>query len=472
MSHRITMDDPNSGDLGCTRRRLFQVGGLGMLGLSLPEFLHASAPQTGSRVHSAKSCILIVQGGGPSQLDTWDMKPSATVEYRGPYRSIPTAVPGFQVCELMPRLAKLADRYCIIRSMTHNSSEHGPAMHAFLAGHAAPAADAPYFGTVMAKLQPSTRNVPSYVWLQDLEGDSGVGSRYQTGGFLGAAYAPLRVGQGADNPSNPKFEVRAFDGPSSVPAQRIRGRQNLLAHLDPAATPLGQTAAGEAIGRMREKAFAMITGPEARQAFDINQEPAKLRERYGMHYLGQNLLMARRLVEAGVRLVSVTAFCGPSPYPSEVKYNVVANMWDMHGNGGNIFGKGWNSLGWALPNFDEAVSALLEDLEQRGLLESTLVLALGEMGRTPKIATRSPIISGRDHWPYCYTAMLAGGGIRGGLVYGSSDRIAAYPKDNPVSPQDFSATAFHALGLDPDTRLGADGFTRPASLGRPILDLF
>jgi hypothetical protein len=372
----------------------------------------------------------------------------------------------------MPRLAKLADRYCIIRSMTHNNGGHGPAMHAFMAGHASPPEDAPYFGSVVAKLRPSTRNVPSYVWLQDLEGDSGVGGRYQTGGFLGAAHAPLRIGQGADNPSNPNFQVRAFDGPKDVPAERVRDRQGLLSQLDSAATPLGQTPAGEAMGRMREKAFALITGNEARQACAINQEPTKLRDRYGRHYLGQNLLMARRLIEAGVRLVSVTAFCGPSPYPSEVKYNVVANMWDMHGNGGNMYGKGWNSLGWALPCFDEAVSALLVDLEERGLLESTLVLALGEMGRTPKVATRSQIISGRDHWPFCYTALLAGGGIRGGLIYGSSDRIAAYPRDNPVSPQDFSATVYHALGVAPETRLGADGFTRPVSLGRPILDLF
>jgi hypothetical protein len=266
--------------------------------------------------------------------------------------------------------------------------------------------------------------------------------------------------------------VRAVDGPKDVPAERVRNRRELLAQLDPVAAPLGHTAPGEAMSRMRDKAFALITGTEARQACAIHQEPAKLRERYGMHYLGQNLLMARRLIEAGVRLVSVTAFTGPSPYPSEVKYNVVANMWDMHGNGGNMYGKGWNSLGWALPCFDQAVAALLEDLEERGLLESTLVLALGEMGRTPKVATRSPVISGRDHWPFCYTALLAGGGIRGGQIYGASDRIAAYPRDNPVSPQDFSATVYHALGVAPETRLGADGFTRPVSLGRPILDLF
>jgi hypothetical protein len=454
---------------GIDRRQLLRLGALSMMGLNLTDYLLASpgAAQHGSA--TAKSCILIVQGGGPSQLDIWDMKPNAPVEYRGPYKPIATPVPGFQVTEMLPRLAKLADRYSIIRSLTHTHADHGGAMHAFLGGHANPLPDAPYIGSVVAKVRPSTANIPSYVWLQDLEGDSGVGGRYQTGGFLGAAYAPLRVGQGADNPTSPNFQVRAFDGPTDLPTPRVLERRDLLGRLD--CGPV-QGGAVDSLARVREKAFDLVTGPEARRAFDIHKEPGKVRDRYGRHYLGQNLLMARRLIEAGVRLVSVTAFCGPSPYPSEVKYNVVANMWDMHGNGGNMYGKGWNSLGWALPCFDEAVSALIEDLTQRGLLDSTLVLALGEMGRTPKVQTRSSIISGRDHWPHCYTALLAGGGIRGGATYGASDRIAAYPRDNPVTPQDFSATVFHALGVPPDTRLGADGFSRPASTGQAILDLF
>jgi hypothetical protein len=440
-----------------------------MVGLNLTDYLLASPGANNHGSATAKACILIVQGGGPSQLDIWDMKPSAPVEYRGPYKPIATSVPGLQVTEMLPRLAKLADRYSIIRSMTHTHGDHAAAMHAFLGGHANPPVDAPYIGSVVAKVRPSTANLPSYVWLQDLEGDSGVGGRYQTGGFLDAAYAPLRVGQGADNPSSPTFKVRAFDGPVDLPGARVLDRRDLLSRLD--CGPV-QGSAVDSLARVREKAFDLVTGPEARRAFDIHQEPAKIRDRYGRHYLGQNLLLARRLIEAGVRLVSVTAFCGPSPYPSEVKYNVVANMWDMHGNGGNMFGKGWNSLGWALPCFDEALSALIEDLQQRGLLDSTLVLALGEMGRTPKVQTRSPVISGRDHWPHCYTAFLAGGGIRAGSTYGASDRIAAYPRDNPVTPQDFSATVFHALGVPAETRLGADGFSRPASTGQPILDLF
>ena len=204
------------------------------------------------------------------------MKPSAQPEYRGPYRPIATTVPGFRVCELMPRLARLADRYAIIRSMTHRNGDHGSAMHAFLGGNDKPAGDAPYFGSVISKLRPATGNVPSYVWLQDLEGDSGVGGRYLTGGSLGAAHAPLRVGQGVDNPCSPKFQVRAFDGPRDVPPQRVLGRRELLAQLDPAAAPIAQTIPGDALGRLREKAFDLITGPEARQAFNIAQEPAKL----------------------------------------------------------------------------------------------------------------------------------------------------------------------------------------------------
>jgi hypothetical protein len=208
-----------------------------------------------------------------------------------------------------------------------------------------------------------------------------------------------------------------------------------------------------------------VTGPDARRAFDLDREPAKARERYGRHPLGQNLLMARRLIEAGVRLVSVTAWAGTPP--TEKFRNV--QTWDMHGNGaglGSIFGTGAYGLGWALPRVDEAVSALLEDLQARGLLETTLVVMVGEFGRSPRVVN-----AGRDHWPSCYSALLAGAGIRGGRVYGASDRHGAYVRERPVRPEDFGATLFQALGVPPETRLGADGFTHPASSGQPIQDL-
>jgi hypothetical protein len=220
------------------------------------------------------------------------------------------------------------------------------------------------------------------------------------------------------------------------------------------------------MSRFRERAADLVTGPAARRAFDITREPTQVRDRYGRHPLGQNLLMARRLIEAGVRLVNVTAWTGTPP--TEKFRNV--QTWDMHGEGaglGSIFGRGAFGLGWALPNLDQGVSALLDDLADRGMLASTLVVMVGEFGRSPKV-----VRAGRDHWPACYSALLAGGGVRGGMAYGSSDRHGGYVRELPVPPEDFSATLFRALGIDPSTRLAADGFTRPASTGTPVEALF
>jgi uncharacterized protein (DUF1501 family) len=439
------------------RRRLLQVGGIGLLGLGLPEMLQAGARPTagGSQRRSDKSCIFIVQYGGCSHLDTFDPKPDAPEGIRGPYKAIRTAVPGLRVGELLPRLAGLAGRYCLVRSMTHGNGGHDGGMHVCMTGHSRPAADTPYFGAVMARLRPSTRNIPSYVWLQNLAGD--VQPRYLTGGFLGPAYSPLRMGTDLDNPSAPNFRVKAFDSPRDVSQARLKQRFDLLNTLD--------TSRGS-MRRFQERAVDLVTGPAAQRAFDLEREPGNVRERYGRHPLGQNLLMARRLIEAGTRLVSVTAWAGTPP--GEKFRNV--QTWDMHGEGaglGSIFGKGAYGLGWALPNLDQAVSALLEDLSVRGLLESTLVVLVGEFGRKPKIER-----AGRDHWPACYSALLAGAGIRGGLVHGVSDAQGGYVRDRPVTPERFGATLLYALGVEPGTRLGADGFTRPASSGEPIRELF
>ncbi len=447
-----------------TRRQLLQVGGIGMLGLGLPQLLQARAPSAGpSSVHGPeKSCIFIVQYGGASHIDSWDLKPDAPREIRGPYNPIATNVPGTRVCELMPRLARIADRYCIVRSMTHGNGGHDGGIHVCMTGHSKPAADTPYFGAVMAKLRPATRNIPSYVWLQNLAGD--VKPHYLTGGFLGAAYSPLRIGHDLDNPSAPGFRMTALDPPKDVPAERVLDRKALLARLEPSSNPVLQNASAGNLRRFQERAVELVTGPDARRAFDLDQEPSLLRDRYGRHPLGQNLLLARRLVEAGVRLVSVTAWCG---VPSGQKFNNV-QTWDMHGGGlGGIFDAGQHSLGWALPVTDQAVSALLIDLEERGFLANTLVVMVGEFGRSPRISG-----TGRDHWPACYSAMLAGAGIRGGCVWGASDNRAAYVRDRPVSPEDLGATLFHALGVPPETRLSPDGFSHPASTGQPILGLF
>jgi hypothetical protein len=440
------------------------VGGVGLLGLGLPDLLRAQAAPSARRRSAERSCIFIVQYGGASHLDSLDLKPDAPEEVRGPYRPIATNVPGIRVGELLPRLARLADRYCLLRSMSHHNPGHDGGMHVCMTGHSDPAADDPYYGAVLARLRPATCNIPSYVWVQNLAGD--VQPRYLSGGFLGAAYSPLRIGTDLDNPSVPNFRVTAFDPPPDVPLGRLRGRHDLLAAVEPGASPLLHGPPADGLRRFQEKAIDLVTGADARRAFDLDREPAAVRDRYGRWPLGQNLLLARRLIEAGVRLVSVTAWTGLPP--GEKFRNV--QTWDMHGNGaglGSIFGTGHFGLGWALPRLDEAVAALLEDLDLRGLLESTLVVVVGEFGRSPRVVN-----AGRDHWPSCYSALVAGAGIRGGTVHGSSDKQGGYVRDDPVSPEDFGATLFHALGVGPGTRLGADGFTRPASTGQPILSLF
>jgi hypothetical protein len=441
-------------DRGITRRRLLQIGGIGALGLGLPDLLRArdSSP---ARRGGEKSCIFVVQYGGASHIDSLDPRPDAPADVRGPYQPIATSVPGVRVGELLPRLARLADRYCLVRSMSHTNGGHDGGMHVAMTGHSSPKESTPYFGSVMAKLRPATRNVPSYVWVQNLAGD--VQPRYLGGGFLGASYGPLRVGTDLDTPSVPGFRFTAFDPAKDVSAERLLKREQLLASVERDGGPMR---------RFQQRAVELVTGPDARRAFDLEQEPARVRDRYGRWPLGQNLLLARRLIEAGVRLVSVTAWAGLPP--GEKFRNV--QTWDMHGNGaglGSIFGTGHFGLGWALPRLDEAVSALLEDLEARGLLETTLVVVVGEFGRSPKVVN-----AGRDHWPACYSALLAGAGIRGGQVYGASDKNGGYVRDNPVSPESFGATLFSALGVPPETRLGADGFTNPAGTGQPIAALF
>ena len=463
-----------------SRRQLLQFGGIPTLGLSLPGLLKAGELRAGlgdrARVQNPeRSCLFIVQYGGASQIDSFDPKPLAPEDVRGPYQPIATRTPGLEICELLPQLALQSDKFTIIRSMTHGNGGHDGGMHVAMTGHSVPKIDTPYFGSVVSRVRPSTRNMPSYVWLQNLAGD--VEPRYLKGGFLGSAYSPLRVGNDQDNPSAPEFRFSAFDPPTGTSTGKLLLRKELLERLENS-THTADFKNGTNIkdstsrpfaefGRFQEKAVELVTGTEARAAFDVTRESDKVRDRYGRHPLGQNLLMARRLIEAGVRLVNVTAWCGLSE--GEKFTNV--QTWDMHGPGaaahlGSIFGTGSYGLGFALPRIDQSVSALLEDLDDRGLLERTLVVLVGEFGRSPKVSNQ-----GRDHWPACYSALLAGAGIRPGTVYGSSDLQGAYVRESPVSPEDFSATLYRALGIDPGTRLGLDGFTHPASAGQSIEEL-
>jgi uncharacterized protein (DUF1501 family) len=445
-----------------SRRQVLQAGTIPLLGLGLPRLLSANSAIPSDR---PKSCIFIYQYGGLSQLDSWDPKPTAPNEIRGPYQTIETAVPGFRVGELMPRLATLANRYAVIRSMSHSVPVHDVANKMLLAGQTLPAGDSPSFGAVVSKLRPSTASVPSHVWLQKFGGGAAPPeSAYLTGGFLGMAHSPLVLGlTHDDHPANPQFQVKAFDTVEGVSIDRLNARRRLLER-----TELRGAGGSDSHLKFRERAFDLLAGTHARKAFDIEQEAPPVRDRYGRHPLGQNLLLARRLVEAGVRLVNIVAWTGLA---EGEKFQSV-ETWDMHGNAGiDIFANGWNGLGWALPKCDEAVSALLEDLSVRGLLDSTLVVLVGEFGRTPRISRGGSAI-GRDHWPNCYSAMVAGAGIQGGTVYGASDNQAAYVKDRPVSPEDFAATLFHAMNIPPETRISPDGFSQPASNGHVITDLF
>jgi hypothetical protein len=458
-----------------TRRQLLHAGGIGALTLGLPGTVAAvvDSDRGLGRGAAEKSCIFILMCGGPSHLDTWDLKPEAPAEIRGPYKPIATSVPGMRISELHTRLATLTQHFSLIRSMTHvgNISNHFDAMHHCLSGEANAPADAPYIGSILSKVRPTQRTVASYVWLIKCVGDPvfcavNIGN----GGHLGMTHSPLFVGSAANHPAMPSFKAPDELLPA-VPPERMLERRQLLHGLDPVASAKSGSRTLRDWQGLHDRAFELASGSGGRQPFELDREPAAVRERYGMHPLGQNLLLARRLVESGVGFVTVNGWAGPSP--SEKLSGPPSSSWDMHGSNmgmGSAFGDGSYGMGWCLPRFDEALSALLVDLKDRGLLERTLVVVVGEFGRTPRIIPGE--FPGRQHWPSCYPAILAGCGIRGGAVYGESDKIGAYVKDRPVRPQDLGATIYHALGVPLDIRLGRDGFTRPITTGEPILDLF
>jgi uncharacterized protein (DUF1501 family) len=448
-----------------SRRQLLQIGGLSMLGLGLPELLSLRQQAVAHERAGAaeKSCIFIVQYGGASHIDTLDPKPTAPAEVRGAYQPITTQVPGMLISSMLPRLAGLAKHFCLVRSLTHATADHDAGMHVCMTGHSRPEANTPYLGAVVAKLKPTSRPVPSYVWLLNLFSD--VAPRYQTGGILGASCAPLLVGKDEDNPAAPNFHMGAFDLPAEATFDRLRGRARLLEGQTLSGNTASQSAATQAMRSYQRQAYQLVSSSQARKAFELHNEPMPVRDRYGRHPIGQNLLLARRLVEAGVRLITVNAWCGRAC----AEDFLATEGWDHHGVAGQvggIFGNRSYGLGFMLPRFDQAVSALLDDLHQRGLLETTLVVVVGEFGRTPKVANNP--FPGRDHWPHCYSALLAGGGVRGGCVVGASDKIGAFVARQPVSPQDFHATIYSSLGIPPHTRYGPDGFSLRASEGEPI----
>jgi hypothetical protein len=477
------MTDPsNCGAARLTRRRVLGAGGLAAVGLGLPRLLRAEAnakPRDETNAASgggirprAKACILFFMEGGPSHIDLWDMKPDAPTNVRGPFRPIQTTLSGFHVCEHLPQWARIMHHMTAIRSVSHTIVDHNASSHYMLTGQyplrdsqliRGPSREnAPPFGSVLAKLRPSGKPLPDYVHLPKQMFNCGHFIPGLLAGFLGDAFDPLIAG----DPSVPNYEVPGLE--LRLPESQLDNRRLLLTDIDRGLGRVGDSPALERKDVFYEKAFSLITSPQARRAFNLGREPESVRQRYGfgvrasdvrgngLQHLGQCLLLARRLVEAGVRLVSVWAG---------------GQAFDGHQNHFNSLTKG------LCPPTDQAFSALIEDLAARGLLDETLVVAMGEFGRTPKVgqvtSSAGATPDGRDHWPQCYTVFLAGGGVKAGYVHGASDRFGAYPSDNPVRPEDIAATIYTALGIDPRTQI-YDRLNRPHSIcsGEPIRDVF
>jgi hypothetical protein len=403
----------------------------------------------------AKSVILIFNAGAPSHLDLWDMKPNAPETVRGIFKPIATSVPGLHVSELMPHVAPHANKLAVVRTVHHQHTQHNSGMYWSIVGRPyrvdntlinPSRTDVPSFGTLVGWLayrDGYSSPLPPYVITPAPHCDSTVYiTPGQYGGCLGAKYDPLVINS---DPNSPSFKVPGIGLADDVTPQRIHDRHSLLDRLNrPSSTSFERT-----YELNRSKAFSLVSADQVRQAFDLSREPTSVRERYGRHSWGQSHLLARRLIESGVRFV--TTVNGPSI------------TWDTHKDNFNQMKKR------LVPPMERAYAALLEDLSERGLLDSTLVVWMGDFGRTPLINKDA----GRDHWPYCYSMVLAGGGIRGGQVIGESDGTGSYPKSFPVTPADIHATVFTALGYDPHaiTYQSAEGRPFPLSEGQPIRGL-
>lgn len=451
------------------RREILQVGTLPLLGLGLPRLLAAreTTPANPQAAGKAKSCIVLFMWGGPAQQDTWDLKPDAPIEYRGEFKPIATKVPGIRICEHLPKLAQRADKLAIIRSMTHNDVDHTSATHFLLTGRDRPNRSAPLsddwpnYGAVLAHLGRGRGPLPPYVSMMPVVPNGAPrfieSSHGQGAGWLGPLFNPMRIDADA---SKPDYRVGDFNLQSDLHSSRTQGRRELLRSLDDQIRRLEAQPQWDAMGAHYQRAFSLLASREVTKAFDLSREPLVVRERYGMNIHGQSVLQARRLIEAGVPLVTVF-------WPNEGITNVSV-YWDTHN-------RNFIDLKTRLcPVTDLAFSALLDDLEARGLLDETLILWTGEMGRTPRVG--QSVVGGagagrdgRDHWANCFVSVLAGGGIRGGVVHGSSDRYAAYPSNSPTKPADLAATVYHLLGVDLHTQL-VDRFKRPQTLceGEPI----
>ena len=476
--------DGDCNSVRTSRRQLLRIGGLGSLSLTLPRLLRAedtsatlkSSQKATTTVRSIRSCILIFYYGGPSHIDTFDMKPNAPAEIRGQFGSIATGVPGLRVCEHLPHTATVMNRLAVVRSMHHPMTNHNAAAFTALCGRnplkgdlellSNDRNDPPCHGAILSATLPERRGLPTFVALPHVMYNV-VQLPGQVAGFLGSAHNPFQV---SADPSAPNFQLGELDLPGDVSLGRLEDRASLLRVLDhqrrrnetanvlmshdsTVSGPFTATRDTNPRDIYTEKAFRLLHSPEVGRAFHLGSEDPKLRDRYGRNKLGQSTLLARRLVEAGVRFVTVY----------DGQHNGQEANWDAHSN---VFGRLKNDL---IPPADQAFATLITDLGDRGLLEETLVIAMGEFGRTPKVNATA----GRDHWPHCYSVVLAGGGVQGGISFGSSDKFGAYPDADAVTPADLAATLFWRFGLDP-AREVHDLTNRPYRLadGQPIRAIF
>jgi hypothetical protein len=432
---------------------MLQIGGLGLMGLSMPRLLAAqdSARAAGGPVPRADACVLLFLNGGPSHLDMWDPKPEAPDGIRGEFKPIATSVPGIQLSEHLPKLAALAHHATIVRSMHHSvNNAHAAAVYTSLTGHDRgdniPAIgggprEYPAMGSVLGMLRPPEHPIVPHVCLPYItkEGAGGPPQSGFFGGLLGRAYDPLFV---LKDPNAPQFDVPELTLLADVSLERLEARQKLFRAIDEHFATARGTAAYDSMDGFRRRALGLLTSERTQAALRIADEPAAVRDRYGRNIYGQSVLLGRRLIEAGTRMVTIS-------------WAPDANAtWDTHGSN---FKKLKHTL---LPQFDAACSSLLSDLAERGMLERTLVAVLGDFGRSPKINASD---GGRDHWNYCYSLMLVGGGFKGGFVYGASDKIGAFPARDALVPGDVISTIYHALGIAPEYELH-DAQARPHRL--------
>ncbi len=454
---------------GYLRRDVLRIGGAGMLGLTLPKMFSgttASARETSTAPQArARSVIFLYQFGGPSHLETFDMKPEAPEGIRGLWKPIASNVSGMPVCELLPRTALVMDKVTLVKSVHHRMKNHNPASYYALTGSAPPLDDIrlrdtldlhPAYGSVVDRLAPLDNGLPTFVAYPYLMRDGEV-TPGQHASFLGKKHDPLLI---TEDPNGSDFKLPELSLPATLSVDRLESRREIRRLIDKQSRLLDYSAEARGLTEHYEKALSMLRSPRVREAFDLSREPEELRLRYGRTTYGQSCLLARRLVEAGVKFINVYF----SPNIGGQKFD--SGGWDTHGfNNTRMFPI---MKAWHLPMTEHTLPVLLEDLDERGLLDTTLVVWMGEFGRTPRINAN---IS-RDHWPDCYTVLLAGGGVKRGFVHGASDRNGAYPERDPVRPDDLSATMFHLLGIDPTTEV-RDNLNRPLpiSAGKPILNV-